>query len=194
MVGSARGVVAAMNLLGTEYSCIVADPPWAFADKLPGQGRGAAKHYDVLSTAELVRFPLRGQPEFPMVAADAWLFLWRVSAMAEDAYRVVRAWGFTPKSEIVWNKLTSTGKPHFGMGHYVRASHETCIVAVRGRPAVLSHSVRSTFSAPVGEHSEKPEEFFRIVEALAPGPRVEMFARRRRPGWDALGNEVPEAA
>lgn len=180
-----------MSLFGTEYKCIVADPPWAFRDSLPGEGRGAVKHYHVLPTKGLELFPLQGQPAFPLIADDAWLFMWRTAAMAEDAYGVARAWGFTPKSEIVWNKVTASGKQHFGMGHYVRAAHETCIVAVRGSPKVLSHSVRSTFSAPVGKHSEKPAEFFRIVEQLAPGPRVEMFARCRRPGWDALGDEVP---
>jgi N6-adenosine-specific RNA methylase IME4 len=180
-----------MNLFGTEYACIVADPAWDFDDALPGNSRGAARHYKLMTTAEIERMPLLGQPSFPLVSPDAWLFLWRVSAMVEDAYRLVRAWGFTPKSEIVWNKLTAHGKPHFGMGHYVRASHEVCIVATRGSPEVLSHSVRSVFSAKVGEHSEKPEEFFRIVEALAPGPRVEMFARRRRQGWDSLGDQLP---
>jgi N6-adenosine-specific RNA methylase IME4 len=179
------------NLFGTEYRCLAVDPPWLFGDSLPGASRGAAKNYRCLSVDDLCRFPERGPSEFPIIAADAWLFMWRVSAMVEEAYRVVRAWGFTPKSEIVWEKMTGSGKHHFGMGHFVRASHETCIVATRGRPEVLSHSVRSVFEASVGAHSEKPQEFFRIVEKLAPGPRVEMFARIRREGWTSMGDEVP---
>jgi N6-adenosine-specific RNA methylase IME4 len=180
-----------VNLFGQEYACVVADPPWKFGDALPGKSRGAANNYACLSVDELLRFPFRGSEEFPIIADNAWLFLWRVAAMVEEAYKVVRAWGFTPKSEIVWRKMTSTGKEHFGMGRYVRASHEICIVATRGTPEVLSHSVRSIFEAATGEHSQKPDAFFQIVESLAPGPYVEMFARRRRPRWDALGNEVP---
>jgi site-specific DNA-methyltransferase (adenine-specific) len=164
---------------------IAADPPWRFGDKLPGPGRGAEKHYETMSVEEIRNFDL------PPIAPDALLLLWRVSSMVEEAYEVVRAWGFEPKSEIVWRKLTKTGKEHFGMGRYVRASHETCIVARRGRPQILDRSVRSVFSAPVGRHSAKPPEFFAIAERLAVGPRVELFSREARPGWTVLGLEAP---
>lgn len=167
------------------FSVICADPPWSFGDKLPGAGRGAEKHYDVLSLDGIATFAV------PPTEPDAWLFLWRVSSQVEEAYRVVRAWGFVPKSEVVWEKTTATGKPWFGMGRYVRAAHETCIVAVKGRPRPLSRSVRSRFSAPAGRHSEKPEAFYGLVQELARGPYCELFARRQRPGWTCFGNELP---
>ena len=168
------------------FACIVADPPWAFGDKLPGPGRGAVKHYPVLSPVEIVRFAL------PPIADDAYLFLWRVASQVEEAYRVVRAWGFVPKTEIVWVKRTSRGKRWFGMGRTVRAEHEVAIVAKRGSPDVLSRSIRSTFEAAVPErgHSAKPEAFFELVESLVAGPRLELFARRKRRGWTCLGNEI----
>ena len=177
---------------GAPYDCIVCDPPWKPGDSLPGKKRGATKNYATLTTAEIMRFPL------PKLADNAILFLWRLSSMPQDALDVVKAWGFVPKSEIVWEKLTKTGKPWFGMGRFVRASHETCIVATRGRFKVASKSVRSRFSAnvPVGAdgkylHSGKPDEFFALVEQLVTGQKVEMFARKRRPGWCARGNELP---
>jgi N6-adenosine-specific RNA methylase IME4 len=166
------------------FRVICADPPWSFGDKLPGAGRGAEKNYDVMSIEDICAFAV------PPTEPDAWLFMWRVSSQVEEAYRVVRAWGFTPKSEIVWEKLTSGGKPWFGMGRYVRASHESAIVAVKGHPKPLSRSVRSRFAAPAGRHSEKPEEFYRLVEQLAPAPYCELFARRQRVGWVCFGNEV----
>src|SRR5688572_18216608 len=117
--------------------------------------------------------------------------------MQQYALDVVRFWGFEVKSEIVWLKKTEHGRRWFGMGRTVRAEHEVCIVATRGRPRVKNHSVRSTFvtdwsgiSAAAGRHSEKPEEFYNIVESLFDGPYVELFARRQRPGWTCLGNEV----
>jgi N6-adenosine-specific RNA methylase IME4 len=170
----------------TPFATVVADPPWSFGDKLPGASRGAAKNYEVMSIDDICRL------ELPPIADNAYLLMWRVSSQVEEAYRVVRAWGFVPKSEIVWQKLTTNGLPWFGMGRHVRASHETCIVAVRGRPQRLSASVRSTFSAPAGRHSEKPAAFFDLVEALAPGPYVELFSRTQRPGWVCIGNEAPE--
>ena len=170
------------------FHVVVADPPWSFGDKLPVDGRGAEKHYQVLKQADIEAFKL------PLIANDALLFLWRVSSQPEEACRVMRAWGFVPKSEIVWEKLTPTGKPHFGMGRYVRLSHEICMIGARGKALDLiqDRSIRSRFSAPVGRHSEKPEVFFDLVEKLAKGPYVELFARRVRAGWTCLGNEIEE--
>lgn len=167
---------------------LCADPPWKFRDKLPGPGRGADKHYPTLTVEELCAFQL------PPLADDCHLFLWRVSSMVEEAYRVVRAWGFVPKSEIVWLKRTVDSKRHFGMGRHVRAEHETAIIAVRGRPKVIDRSVRSTFEAVAERvHSRKPEEFYDLVERLCPGPYAELFARRHRVGWACLGNELSES-
>lgn len=167
------------------FSCIVADCPWKFSDSLPGETRGASKQYRTMTVDEICN------ADIPPIFDNSILFLWRVSAMTEEAYKVVRAWGFEPKSEIVWQKLTTNMKPHFGLGRYVRASHETCIIATRGKPIVRSNSIRSTFSAVTGEHSEKPEEFYRIVEQLAFGPYCELFARKQRKGWTCIGDQMP---
>lgn len=191
------------------YRVVAADPPWEFEDSLPGAGRGAEKHYRVAPHDRIMRMQL------PALADDCHLFLWRVSAMVEEAYQVVRAWGFIPKSEIVWRKTTTKGKRHFGMGRHVRAEHETCIIAVRGRPKVIDRSTRSTFDAPdltdyddplheatessvlVAEasrvHSRKPQEFYDLVGRLCPGPYLELFGRAARPGWDVIGDQVPGA-
>ncbi len=128
----------------------------------------------------------------PPLADDCLLLLWRVAAMQAEALTVLGAWGFTLKSEIVWRKLTRTGKPHFGLGRYVRAGHEVCLIGTRGRVKVADRAVRSVFEAPVQEHSRKPDAIYEIAERLVPGgPFVEMFARRTRRGWTTLGNEVP---
>ncbi len=167
---------------------LVADPPWRFSDRLPGNGRGAAKHYSTLSQVDILRFPL------PPLARDAVLFLWRVSSMQAEALDVARVWGFTVKTELVWRKQTATGKRHFGMGRIVRAEHETCLVATRGRITPKVRTVRSTFRAPVGRHSEKPERFYELVEELFDGPYVELFARRQRRGWTCMGDELQAVA
>jgi N6-adenosine-specific RNA methylase IME4 len=157
--------------------------------------RGAAKHYKTMTTEEICRFPL------PPLANDCVLLLWRVACMQQDALDVVRMWGFKPvKAELIWLKKTATGKRWFGMGRILRAEHEVCLVAVKGRPQVKNHSTRTTFvtehvdvtglSAPAGRHSEKPDEFYKIVEELFDGPRVELFARKHREGWTCMGDQV----
>ena len=171
---------------------IVADPPWQFRDSLPGPKRGAVKHYNLMSTADIMVY------ELPEMHKDSRLFLWRVASMQEDALQVMRAWGYEPKAEIVWLKKTRHGKRAFGMGHQVRNEHEVCLIGIKGHPMVHSRSIRSTFSvenpswfdAKMGEHSEKPDEFYHIVKQLSPGPYVELFGRKKRRGWKVFGDEV----
>ena len=166
-----------------------ADPPWQLGDALPGPGRGAAKHYKTLSMFELQRFPL------PPLEADSLLGLWVVESMQEEGLRLVRAWGYVPKTSGIWVKKTATGKRHFGMGRYLRAEHERFIIGARGkaRDLILDKSIRSVFEAPIGEHSEKPEHYYReILEKLMPGPYGELFARRPREGWFCAGDQLPE--
>lgn len=193
---------------------LVADPPWGFKDRLPGGGRGAVKHYATMSTREIMSF-LDDRPGIK-VADDSLLFLWRVASMQQQALHVAESWGFTVKTEIVWVKTktclgcfqsgwllqrgeliacpTCEGRgwrPHIGMGHYTRNSHETCLVARRGKGTVDDHSIPSVLFAPqTRKHSQKPEAFFAMVEQLVGGPYTELFARRRRKGWKCLGDEL----
>ncbi len=175
--------------LGRGFDVVVADPPWNFDDNLPGPKRGARKHYGVLTDDEAMRY--LKVIDLP-VAPNAWLFLWRVGAKQQEALAVCEAWGFAPKTEIVWIKSLDGTKPQIGMGHYVRNAHECCIVATRGRPHRDSASVPSWFAAPRGKHSAKPERFFELVEQLVgrEAQRVELFARVRRPDWAAMGAEL----
>ncbi len=171
------------------YRVIVADPPWRFGDNLPGPGRGAAKHYGTLSVPELCT--LRTVSPLRWASKNAVLFLWRVGAMQREALDVATYWGFgEPISEVVWIKTTAAGRPRMGMGRTVRNAHEICLIFRRGRVPRKSAAVLSTIHAPRGEHSAKPEAFYRLVRRLYPGPRLELFARQRRPGFDAWGDEV----
>jgi len=171
------------------FRALVADPPWWFKDRLPGAGRGAAKHYPCMKTERIAAFKL------PPLADDCWLFLWRPATHQRDALIVAEAWGFhSAPAEIIWRKTTKAGNVAMGMGRSVRNAHETCLVFRRGRPRRLSASVLSTFDAPRAAHSAKPDAFYRLIDELVPGPTVELFARRQWPGWTCLGNEMPRPA
>lgn len=165
---------------------LLADPPWPFDDKLPGGGRGAEKHYGLLSFEDIERFPL------PPLADDAVLVMWRVASMPWAALRTVEAWGFEPKSEIVWVKTKRHGSriPRIGMGRTVRNCHETAIIATRGKPKRTSMGEPSVVFAPSLEHSRKPLAVHRLIERLYPGPYHELFARRVVRGWRCEGNEI----
>ncbi len=176
------------------YNIIACDAPWKFNDKLPGI-RGAESHYTCLSTPDLMELNL------PPIADNSILFMWYVSSMLEDAITVVNAWGFTIKTSIVWVKTKSgvvddtvdENDLAFGMGRITRAAHEGCLVATKGKYTKLirAHNIRSVFFAPRGEHSEKPQKFYDLVEFLCPdGDKLELFARKPRTGWTTIGDAL----
>lgn len=170
-------------------STVVLDPPWRLGDNLPGPSRGAAKNYPVMTPEEIV---LDAQLMLTRVglADDCFLLLWRLSSMQGEALYVAQELGFVVKTEIVWRKRTKHGKRWFGMGRYTRAEHESCLICTRGRPKPLNRRTRSIFTASAGVHSQKPEAFYVLVENTFPGPHLELYARKSRPGWTQFGNQL----
>lgn len=182
---SSRTVEAASSeSLGMSYGVILADPPWKFgtySDK--GKGRSAEAWYDCLDLDEIKAFPVAKH-----AALDCVLFLWATDPFQRAAHDVIDAWGFTYKTVgFYWVKTPSTW---FGTGYWTRANPEQCLLATRGHPHRVSASVPKLIEAPRREHSRKPDEVYERIEALCSGPYLELFARARRPGWDALGDEV----
>jgi N6-adenosine-specific RNA methylase IME4 len=124
-------------------------------------------------------------------ADDAVLFQWATVPMMLDALHVIQAWGFQYKSQIVWHK------EQLGTGYWVRNCHELLLIATKGNiPAPPPHArPPSVFTAPRGKHSEKPERAYEIIETMYPDlPKLELFARARRPGWEPWGNQLEPAA
>ncbi len=182
---------------------ILADPPWLTpkawlpqTDKVKQvtqKNTGSYRYYDLLPTDQICNFPL------PKLKNSAVLLLWRLGCRLkngeygpEAAMRVIRAWGFEPRAEIVWHKSTKNLPTAFGAGFFVRGAHEVCILATRGGWRSYNKSVRSVIHAQKREQSRKPEEIFEVAELLA-GPKsvkVELFSRSSRPGWFNFGNQV----
>jgi len=173
-----------------KYSIIYADPAWQFSNANTGGSMksGASAHYDVMTIDRMKDLPIGD-----IAADDCVLVMWWVGSQPQEALDLMSAWGFTLKTMtgFVWNKLTKTNKPHFGMGFWTRAGAECALIATMGKPKPISHSVRSVRSAPIGRHSEKPAEFRHdIVQLCGDIPRVELFSREKVDGWDSWGNEI----
>lgn len=171
------------------YEVIYADPAWIFNNKRTGgsMSSGAASQYDVMTLEQLKALPIES-----IAAENCVLVMWWVGSQPQEALDLMAAWGFTLKTMtgFNWVKLTRRGLPFFGMGFWTRAGSECALIATRGKPKPMSHSVRSVRFAPVSKHSEKPSEFYDdIVKLCGDVPRVELFARRNVAGWDAWGNE-----
>ena len=176
-----------------KYEIIYCDPPWQFNNKKTGGSMksGAAHHYLTTGIEGLKALDVNN------IAADnCTLIMWWVGSMPQEAIDLVNSWGFTIKNMngFVWNKLTVKNKPFFGMGFRTRAGSESAIIAIKGKPKVLSHSVRAVHSFVVSKHSKKPIEFRNlIVELCGDVPRLEMFARESAEGWDVFGNGAPNS-
>jgi N6-adenosine-specific RNA methylase IME4 len=178
---------AAEATLGARrYGLIYADPPWRFEpySRDSGMDRAADNHYPTMSLDQILALE-------PPAADDCALFLWATAPMLTEALQVVVAWGFSYKTHIVWEK------DRIITGYWARSKHELLLIATKGEIPAPSPGTQpdSVIDAPLGDHSEKPEVFAEILERLFPSlPKVELFARRARPGWDLWGAEAPEDA
>lgn len=168
--------------VGGKYRTVVIDPPWPSMHQRATYHRGKPeRHYRTMPLEAIYGLNVGD------VAQDsAHLWVWGVNRLLEDAFRVARAWGFTPMSVVTWCK------PGPGMGYYVRNNTEHVVFATRGRPMVPAVKALSTwYQWPRGRHSQKPDEFYALVEQVSPAPRLDLFARRHRDGWVAWGDELP---
>lgn len=171
------------------YSIILADPPWAFENwSEKGEDRNPKRHYDTMRADEIAALPVRD-----LAGGDCALFLWCVDPLLDRGFDVLRAWNFRYVSvAFTWAKRTrlDTGW-HMGPGYTTRANPETCLLGMTGALKRRSAGVRQLVVEPLREHSRKPDRIHDdIVTLYGDLPRVELFARARRPGWDAWGNEV----
>lgn len=177
-----------------KYSIILADPPWRFeawSKNVGKNGRSPDKHYQTMTTEEICQMTIPA-------ADNAVLFLWSCWPTLPDAMQVITAWKFEYKTVAwVWIKSNPTGfGHHMGMGYYTRANSEPCLLATRGDlPKPANRGILSLIYAPVLQHSRKPDDQYRKIEALYPTSlypnRLELFARRRWPGYAVWGNQAP---
>ena len=173
-----------------KYRTIVADPPWSgtvytrpawsWREGRPS-GDERPLDYPTLELDELAAIPVRDWT----ARGGAHLYLWTTNAHLRETYWLAEAWGFTPSATLVWCKA-SRG---FSVGGTFQSNVEFVVFARRGSVPALRSVDSRWFEWPRSEHSAKPEAFLDLVEQVSPAPRLEMFARRNRLGWDTWGNE-----
>lgn len=173
------------------YGVILGDPEWRFKawSAETGMDRAPDNHYPTSETADIVARKVED-----IAAEDCALFLWATAPMLEDALDVIAGWGFTYKTHVVWTK-DRPGEAR-GPGYWFTGEHELLLLATRGDPPCPApgDQWRSSIAGAVGVHSEKPDWQYEMIEAYFPTlPKIELNARRARPGWDAWGLEAPEA-
>ena len=147
-----------------------------------------ANHYPVMTVEEICELSVQ-----KFAADDCVLFMWATFPKLEEAFEVIKAWGFKYSTvAFVWVKKKKKSDSRFmGMGRWTRNNAEVCLVSTRGHPKRISRKVHQLIISPVEEHSKKPDiTRDKIIELMGDLPRVELFARQAPPGWDVWGNEV----
>lgn len=168
------------------YQVILADPPWAYENKRTGGSMisGASSKYPTMTLEEIKALPVPDITE-----KNAVLFLWVTTPLLPEAFEVVKAWGFTYKTALYWRKIMS-----LGMGYWFRGQVEVCLFATRGGIAAFRCQRPNFLQSKVRQHSRKPDQLYGLIEEIALkhnlGPKIELFARQRREGWDAYGNQI----
>jgi N6-adenosine-specific RNA methylase IME4 len=166
------------------YPVILADPPWDYRvfNEKSGSARAAANHYPTMKLDEIWKLPVGD-----IAAEDAILFMWTTAPNLEDSFTVLEAWGFEYKTHAVWVKHAQ------GLGFFLRGQHEILVIATRGDiPCPLPENrPSSVIDARRREHSRKPDEAYALIEGMYPDlPKIELFARQKRGGWQAWGNQA----
>lgn len=169
------------------YGVILADPGWRFEpwSRTTGMDRAADNHYPTSITEAIAALDVAS-----IAADDCVLLLWATVPMIEAALMVMRAWGFTYKSQAVWDKEVA------GTGYWFRNQHEILLVGTRGKvPApAMGKQWLSVIIERRRAHSVKPEQVYSLIESYFPNlPKIELFARTARPGWSSWGFEAPNA-
>lgn len=174
------------------FGTILADPPWRFQNRT---GKMAPEHLRLMRYPTLELEEIRELPVAQIAAARSHLYLWVPNALLAEGLAVMRAWGFTYKTNLIWYKTRKDGGPDGrGVGFYFRNVTEVVLFGIRGglRTDTAGRRQVNLFLEQKREHSRKPEGLYDIVEACSPGPYLEMFARFPRANWRQWGNEVVE--
>jgi N6-adenosine-specific RNA methylase IME4/ParB-like chromosome segregation protein Spo0J len=163
-----------------KFSIIYANPPWEYEHPI-SLSREIENHYPTMELEKI--------KETKVPADDnAMLFLWTPAPLIEHGLEVMKAWGFSYRTSMVWVK------DKIGMGNYVRMKHELLLIGTKGEGIGMplpENKPESVIFAERTEHSKKPDIFYEIIEKMYPKhSKIELFARNKKDGWEAWGNEM----
>jgi N6-adenosine-specific RNA methylase IME4 len=173
-----------------KYGTVLIDPPWRFTNRTGkvGPEHKRLRRYETMSFEEIAALPV-GDLALP----KSHLYMWSPNALLFEALGIMKAWGFTYKTNIVWYKIRKDGGPDGrGVGFYFRNVTELLLFGIKGKIRTLAPGRRQVniLTSRKEEHSKKPDAIYDLIERCSPGPRCELFSRQRVSGWAQWGDEV----
>ena len=178
---------------GQKFNTIYADPPWQFQNRT---GKVAPEHKRLTRYETMTLDAIKALPIADIAGEKAHLYLWVPNALLPDGLAVMDAWGFEYKANIIWEKVRKDGGPDGrGVGFYFRNVTEMLLFGLRknsapNRTLAPARSQVNIVRSMKREHSRKPDEIIPIIEACSAAPRIELFARGLRDGWNMWGNQA----
>lgn len=162
-----------------DYDVIVIDPPWNYQDDsvYDADGFRGTCPYPTMSIEQIKNIKLPAKD-------DCVLWLWTTNKHIFYCKELCEAWGFEIKSILTWDK------EHIAIGRWLRSQTEHCILAIKGKPYYQNTKFGTLLKEKRGEHSAKPQSFYKMVEEICAGRKLDYFARKKREGWDVYGDEV----
>ena len=179
---NAEKVQAISNPLDAQglFQTIVIDPAWDYSEEGDNDAFGRIKpNYHTMSIEEIEALPIAR-----IADENCHLYIWVTNRTFQKGFRLFEAWGFRYITCLTWVK------PHFGVGNYFRSQTEHVLFGVRGSQPLKRHDIGTWFEAPCREHSEKPDEFYRLVESCSYAPYIDIFGRKEREGWTVWGENA----
>jgi N6-adenosine-specific RNA methylase IME4 len=173
-----------------QFGTILIDPPWRFTNRTGkvGPEHWRLRRYQTMSFEEIANLSVE-----KLALPKSHLYLWCPNALLLEALTIMKAWGFTYKTNIVWYKVRKDGGPDGrGVGFYFRNVTELLLFGVKGKLRTLAPGRRQVniLISRKQEHSRKPDAMYDLIEKCSPGPFLELFARERVEGWTQWGDEL----
>lgn len=166
----------------TKFKTLVADPPWSYRNKKTGGSMrsGSAAKYPTMSVDDISALDVRS-----VMDTNSVCFLWGTTPMLPEVFHVLKSWGYNYKTMLYWHKIG-----RLGLGYWFRGNVEVCLFGIRGKVKAFRCPEPNVIQTIVRKHSQKPDEFYSLVEPVVPFPALELFAARRREGWSCVGYEA----
>ena len=159
------------------FDVIVIDPPWPYGTKYDPNGRRAANPYPEMSLDEIKAINLPA-------SKNCILWLWTTHKFMRNSFEILDTWGFREVAIVTWVK------DRMGLGSWLRSQSEFCIMAVKGSPKINLTNQTTIINGALREHSRKPDEFYKFVDGLCVGYKLDWFSRQQRDGWVSFGNDT----
>jgi len=171
-----------------QYKLIYADPAWSYDNKKTGGSMisGSESKYPTMPLEDIKNLPIKN-----ISSKDSVLFMWATVPLLPEAFEVMKEWGFQYKTSIFWRKIMS-----LGMGFWFRGQVEVLLFGIKGKIKAFRCQKCNFIQSKVRKHSQKPNEVYGLLEEISDkeglNPKIELFARERREGWDSWGNNLPD--